>query len=136
LAGAHRCDFRSLGPVPSRPYRAASARQTNRATEGSFTGDGSWSIDQQRDNFQFGGQLFYEIKHGKLGTMLRDVAYQSRTLEFWRTMDGLGDKSTWFLGGSFYCGKGQPMQAAPVSHGAVAARFRQITVLNTEREDI
>jgi len=51
-------------------------------------------------------------------------------------MDELGDKSTWFLGGSFYCGKGQPMQTAPVSHGAVAARFRQITVLNTEREDI
>jgi TldD protein len=101
-----------------------------------FVGDGSWSIDQQRDNFQFGGQLFYEIKHGKLGAMLRDVAYQSRTLEFWHTMDGLGDKSTWFLGGSFHCGKGQPLQAAPVSHGAVAARFRRITVLNTEREDI
>jgi TldD protein len=101
-----------------------------------IVGDGSWSIDQQRDNFQFGGQLFYEIKRGKRGAMLRDVAYQSRTLEFWRTMDGLGDRSTWFLGGSFYCGKGQPMQTAPVSHGAVAARFRQITVLNTEREDI
>lgn len=99
-------------------------------------GDGSWSIDQQRDNFQFGGQLFYEIKHGKLGAMLRDVAYQGRTLEFWHTMDGLGDKSTWFLGGSFYCGKGQPLQTAPVSHGAVAARFRQVAVLNTEREDI
>jgi len=99
-------------------------------------GDGSWSIDQQRDNFQFGGQLFYEIKHGKLGAMLRDVTYQSRTLEFWHTMDGLGDRSTWFLGGSFYCGKGQPLQTAPVSHGAVAARFRHVAVLNTEREDI
>lgn len=99
-------------------------------------GDGSWSIDQQRDNFQFGGQLFYEIKNGKRGQMLRDVAYQGRTLEFWNAMDGLGGQSTYFLGGSFYCGKGQPMQAAPVSHGAVPARFRQVNVLNTGREEI
>jgi TldD protein len=99
-------------------------------------GDGSWSIDQQRYNFQFGGQLFYEIKNGKRGDMLRDVAYQGRTPDFWNAMDGLGDKSTRFVGGSFFCGKGQPAQAAAVSHGAVPARFRQINVLNTERKDI
>jgi TldD protein len=99
-------------------------------------GEGSWSIDQQRYNFQFGGQLFYEIKNGKRGAMLRDVAYQGRTPDFWNAMDGLGDASTRFLGGSFLCGKGQPGQSAPVSHGAVPARFRQINVLNTERNDI
>jgi len=99
-------------------------------------GDGSWSIDQQRYNFQFGGQLFYEIKNGKRGAMLRDVAYQGRTPDFWNAMDGLGDASTRFVGGSFMCGKGQPAQIAPVSHGAVPARFRQINVLNTERRDI
>jgi TldD protein len=99
-------------------------------------GEGSWSIDQQRYNFQFGGQLFYEIRNGKRGDMLRDVAYQGRTPDFWNAMDGLGDKSTYFLGGTFVCGKGQPAQAAPVSHGAVPARFRQINVLNTERKDI
>jgi TldD protein len=99
-------------------------------------GEGSWSIDQQRYNFQFGGQLFYEIKNGKRGAMLRDVAYQGHTPDFWNAMDGLGDKSTRFLGGSFVCGKGQPAQLAPVSHGAVPARFRQINVLNTERRDI
>jgi TldD protein len=99
-------------------------------------GAGSWSIDQQRDNFQFSGQLFYEIKGGRLGPMLRDVAYQGRTTEFWNALDGLGDRSTYFLGGSFWCGKGQPMQAAPVSHGAVPGRFRNVTVLNTEREDV
>jgi len=99
-------------------------------------GAGSWSIDQQRYNFQFGGQLFYEIKDGKRGEMLRDVAYQGNTVEFWNALDGLGDKSTYFLGGAFGCGKGQPAQAAPVSHGAVPARFRQINVLNTERKDI
>ena len=99
-------------------------------------GTGSWSIDQQRHNFQFGGQLFYEIKDGKLGPMLRDVAYQGTTVEFWNSMDGIGDKSTYFLGGAPNCGKGQPEQTAPVSHGAVPARFRQVNVLNTERKDI
>jgi TldD protein len=101
-----------------------------------IVGNGSWSIDQQRHNFQFGGQMFYEIKNGKLGPMLRDVAYQGSTVEFWNSMDGIGDKSTYFLGGAPNCGKGQPEQAAPVSHGAVPARFRQVHVLNTERKDI
>jgi TldD protein len=99
-----------------------------------IVGNGSWSIDQQRHNFQFGGQLFYEIRNGKLGGMLRDVAYQGSTVEFWNSMDGLGDASTYFLGGAPNCGKGQPEQSAPVSHGAVPARFRQVTVLNTERK--
>jgi TldD protein len=101
-----------------------------------IVGNGSWSIDQQRHNFQFGGQLFYEIRNGKLGPMLRDVAYQGSTVEFWNSMDGIGDQSTYFLGGTSNCGKGQPEQSAPVSHGAVPARFRQIAVLNTERRDV
>lgn len=101
-----------------------------------IAGAGSWSIDQQRDNFQFTGQLFHAIDKGKLGPMLRDVAYQGRTVPFWNGMDGLGDASTYFLGGAFNCGKGQPMQIAPVSHGCPPARFRNVTVLNTEREDI
>jgi TldD protein len=96
-------------------------------------GAGSWSIDQQRDNFQFGGQLFYEIKNGKLGELVRDAAYQGRTTSFWSALDGLGDASTYHLGGTFGCGKGEPIQSAPVSHGAVPARFRKVMVLNTER---
>jgi TldD protein len=100
-----------------------------------IVGDASFSIDQQRYNFQFSGQLFYEIKNGKRGDMLRDVAYQGRTPDFWNAMDGLGDASTYHLGGTLFCGKGQPSQIAPVSHGAVPARFRQINVLNTERTD-
>jgi TldD protein len=99
-------------------------------------GNGSWSIDQQRHNFQFGGQLFYEIRHGKIAGMVRDAAYQGSTVEFWNSLDGLGDKSTYFLGGAPNCGKGQPEQSAPVSHGAVPALFRGVTVLNTERRDV
>lgn len=98
-------------------------------------GNGSWSIDHQRRNFQFGGQLFYEIKNGKLGQMLRDVAYQSNTVDFWNSCDGLCGRDEYFLGGAFNCGKAQPMQLAPVSHGAVPARFRNINVINTNRDD-
>ena len=97
-------------------------------------GAGSWSIDQQRDNFQFGGQLFYEIKNGKRGELLRDVAYQSRTTQFWSALDGLGDGTTYQLDGTFTCGKAEPVQLAPVSHGAAPARFRNIRVLNTSND--
>jgi TldD protein len=94
-------------------------------------GDGSYSIDQQRYNFQFGGQTFWEIKNGKVGQMLRDVAYQSRTTDFWNSCDALGGQGTYELGGSFNDGKGEPGQSNAVSHGCPVARFRQINVLNT-----
>ena len=94
-------------------------------------GDGSYSIDQQRYNFQFGGQTFWEIKNGKIVGMLRDVAYQSRTTDFWGACDALGGRDTYRLGGSFNDGKGEPGQSNAVSHGCPIARFRQINVLNT-----
>lgn len=94
-------------------------------------GAGSYSIDQQRYNFQFGGQTFWEIKDGKKGRMLRDVAYQSRTPDFWGACDGLGGEATYELEGTLGDGKGEPMQANAVSHGCPITRFRQINVLNT-----
>jgi TldD protein len=94
-------------------------------------GNGSWSIDQQRYNFQFGGQTFWEIKNGKRGEMLRDVAYQSRTTDFWHACDGLGGPATYELHGAANDGKGEPTQANAVSHGCPVTRFRQINVLNT-----
>ena len=94
-------------------------------------GNGSWSIDQQRYNFQFGGQTFWEIKKGKVGAMLRDVAYQSRTTDFWNACDGLGGKATYEIYGAANDGKGEPTQSNAVSHGSPVARFRQINVLNT-----
>ncbi|HEX8746616.1 MAG TPA: TldD/PmbA family protein [Pyrinomonadaceae bacterium] len=94
-------------------------------------GNGSFSIDQQRYNFQFGGQTFYEVKKGKIAGMLRDVAYQSRTTDFWGACDGLGGPATYQLGGSFNDGKGEPTQSNAVSHGCPIARFRGINVLNT-----
>ena len=94
-------------------------------------GRGSYSIDQQRYNFQFGGQTFWEIKNGKVQGMLRDVAYQSRTTDFWGACDGLGGQSTYEIPGSFNDGKGEPGQSNAVSHGCPVARFRNINVLNT-----
>ncbi len=96
-------------------------------------GDGSFSIDQQRFNAQFGGQLFYEIRGGRIAGMLKDVAYQIRTPDFWNSMDLMGGQRSYQLGGSFFDGKGQPGQINAVSHGAVPARFRDVNVINTGR---
>ena len=70
-------------------------------------GDGSWSIDMQRYNFQFTGQEFWEIKNGKIIGMLRDVAYQGNTVDLWNSCDAVCDSSEYKLGGSFFCGKGR-----------------------------
>jgi TldD protein len=99
-----------------------------------IVGDGSFSIDQQRYNFQFGGQLFYEIKDGKIGQMLEDVAYQANTQEFWSACAGICDEKDWRMGGSFFDGKGQPPQISIVSHGSSTARFNGINVINTARK--
>lgn len=97
-------------------------------------GRGSYSIDQQRYNFQFGGQLYYEVKDGKVTQMLEDVAYQSNTQEFWNSCVQLGGESTYELGGTFFDGKGQPSQASAVSHGCPTTRFADVNVINTGRK--
>jgi TldD protein len=97
-------------------------------------GNGSFSIDQQRYNFQFGGQTFYEIKEGKIAGMLNDVAYQANTQEFWNSCSAICDQSDYRLGGSFNDGKGQPAQSSAVSHGSATTRFNGINVINTARK--
>jgi TldD protein len=97
-------------------------------------GDKSWSIDMQRYNFQFTGQRFFRIRNGRLDGQVRDVAYQATTTDFWGAMEAVGGPSTWRLGGAFNCGKAQPGQVAPVSHGCPSALFRGINVLNTREE--
>jgi TldD protein len=97
-------------------------------------GDRSWSIDMQRFNFQFTGQQFHRIQHGRLAGQLRDVAYQATTTDFWGSMDAVGGPGTYVLGGAFNCGKGQPGQIAAVSHGCPVALFRGVNVRNTKKE--
>ncbi len=87
---------------------------------------GSWSIDHQRYNFQFSGQAFYEVRNGKIVGMLKDVAYQANTLTFWNSMDMIGGKGSYWMGGAFNDGKGEPSQINSVSHGCVPARFRNV----------
>ena len=97
-------------------------------------GRGSYSIDQQRYNFQFGGQLYFEIRDGKIGQMLVDVAYQSNTQDFWNACSAICDERDWRMSGSFFDGKGQPSQVSAVSHGSSTTRFNGINVINTGRK--
>ncbi len=91
-------------------------------------GMGSFSIDQMRYNFQFGGDAFWEIKNGKKTRMLKDVTYQAITTEFWNSCDAVCDQRFWIPHGIMGCGKGDPMQVAFMTHGSAPARFRNINV--------
>jgi TldD protein len=88
----------------------------------------SWSIDDKRLNFQFGTQIAWEIKGGKLGRMLRDATYTGQTPVFWGSLDAVAGPDEWKLHGLTNCGKGQPGQHAHVSHGASPARLRNVQV--------
>ena len=94
-------------------------------------GRGSYSIDQQRYNIQFGGQVFWEIRNGRKFQMLRDVAYVGRTPEFWNSLDVIGGAQTYYLGASFGDAKGQPIQVNAVSHGCPISLFRDTDIINT-----
>ena len=88
----------------------------------------SWSIDDRRLNFQFGTQIAWEIKKGKLGDMLRNPTYTGITPEFWGSCDAVCSESEWVMWGTPNCGKGQPGQVAHTGHGAAPARFRNVRV--------
>ena len=98
-----------------------------------IVGNGSFSIDQQRYNAQFGGELFHEIKDGKVTGPIEDVAYQIRTPEFWNSCVAVCDKRDYRMGGSFFDGKGQPSQVSTVSHGSSTARFNGVNVISSAR---
>jgi len=91
-------------------------------------GRGSFSIDQHRVNFQFGGDFFWEIKEGKLVRPLKKVLYKSCNPEFWNACDAICDERYFQPFGVINCGKGQPGQSSRMTHGAAPARFRNIRV--------
>ncbi|MEO3885161.1 TldD/PmbA family protein [Nonomuraea sp. B5E05] len=122
----------SLVPAPGGPCTDELIAGVERGLY--IVGDKSWSIDMQRYNFQFTGQRAYKISHGKLAGQVRDFAYQATTTDFWQSMEAVGGPQTYVLGGAFNCGKGQPGQIAPVSHGCPAALFRGVRILNTVQE--
>jgi TldD protein len=138
--GCLHADSWSSVPFPRMPNVSLEPAATDVTLDALFSGikrglfiegRGSSSIDQQRYNFQFGGAVIREITNGKLGAMVRDAAYQSRTPDFWASCDGLGGRASYRLWGTSADGKGEPGQTNAVSHGCPPARFRQITVLNT-----
>jgi TldD protein len=88
----------------------------------------SWSIDDKRYNFQFGTEIGYEIKNGKLGRMLRNPTYTGITPQFWNSCDAVANTNYWKMFGTPNCGKGQPGQIAHTGHGAAPARFRNVRV--------
>ncbi len=96
-------------------------------------GRGSWSIDQRRLNFQFGGDLFYEIRNGKKTKMLRDVIYHSITPQFWGAVDAIAGKRYWEPRGFRTCGKGEPMQIAQMTNGGTWIRVRSIPVVRGKK---
>ncbi len=138
--GCLHCDSWSSVPFPRMPNVSLQPAEKEVSLDDLFAdikrglyvvGRGVSSIDQQRYNFQFGGGVIREIRDGKLGAMVKDAAYQSRTPDFWASCDGLGGPSTYRLWGTAADGKGEPGQTNQVSHGCPPARFRNITVLNT-----
>jgi TldD protein len=88
----------------------------------------SWSIDDRRYNFQFGTEIGYEIKNGKLGRLLRNPTYTGITPQFWNSCDAVANEKSWKMYGTPNCGKGQPPQVAHTGHGAAPARFRNVQV--------
>jgi TldD protein len=134
---AHHVPIQRMANVSLRPAQEdiSTADLIGRVEDGIYiVGDKSWSIDMQRYNFQFTGQRFFRIRDGRLDGQLRDVAYQATTTDFWNSLEAVGGPSTWRMGGAFNCGKAQPGQVAPVSHGCPSALFRGVNVLNTVAE--
>jgi TldD protein len=91
-------------------------------------GRGSYSIDQQRYNGQFGGNCFWEIKNGKITRMVTDVTYNAITTDFWANLDAIGDQSSWRMFGTGGDAKGQPTQTNSISHGSPTIRIKKIMV--------
>jgi TldD protein len=95
-----------------------------------FDGMGSFSIDHQRYNFQFGGDAVWEVKNGKVGDMVKNIAYQSKTTDFWGSLDAVCSQECWENWGVFGCGKGEPGQSARMGHGSAPSRFRQVNIVS------
>ena len=86
----------------------------------------SWSIDDKRLNFQFGTEIAWEVKDGKRGRVFKNPTYQGHTLEFWKSLDKVGDESTWKLQSVPNCGKGEPNQIMELGHAIPVMRFASV----------
>ncbi len=121
-----------LEPGPEGGSHTASLDEMIADTEDGILidGIGSFSIDQQRRNFQFGGDAFWKVQDGKVVGMLKDVTYHAMTTEFWNRVDAIGPASERVQWGTDICGKGEPMQIAQMTHACVPVRVRDIEIGN------
>ncbi len=119
-----------LEPGPAGGSNTATLAEAVADTEDGYLidGVGSFSIDQQRRNFQFGGDAFWKIEKGRIVGMVKDLTYQSNTTEFWGNVDAIGPATERELQGTSICGKGEPMQVAQMSHACVPVRVRNIRI--------
>ena len=119
-----------LEPGPDGGSHTATLQEMIADTEDGILidGVGSFSIDQQRRNFQFGGDAFWKVEKGKVVGMLKDVTYQAMTTDFWNSVDAIGPASEWKQCGTNICGKGEPMQLAQMTHACVPVRVRDIQI--------
>jgi TldD protein len=88
----------------------------------------SWSIDDNREGFTLGGEVGWEIKNGKLGDMIKSPRYSGNTVDFWNSLDAIGDQDSWVLWGTPNCGKGQPGQNMRTAQGCSPCRFRKVKI--------
>ena len=119
-----------LEPGPENGSHTATLEEMIADTEDGILidGIGSFSIDQQRRNFQFGGDAFWQVKNGKVVGMLKDVTYHAMTTEFWNKIDAIGPESEREQLGTSFCGKGEPIQLAQMTHACVPVRVRDIHI--------
>ncbi|MEC4986500.1 MAG: TldD/PmbA family protein [Oscillatoria sp. PMC 1068.18] len=122
----------NLGLEPGKPgdsHTASLAEMIADTKDGILIdGLGSFSIDQQRRNFQFGGDAFWQIKQGKIVGMLKNVTYHSMTTDFWNSVDAIGNASELEQCGTNLCGKGEPLQIAQMTHACVPVRVQNIQI--------
>jgi TldD protein len=87
----------------------------------------SWSIDNQRLNFQFGTEVAYEVKGGRRGRLLKNFSYGGITPQFWGSVEAVAGPSE-FRSYGYPCGKGEPKQWGFLSHGASPMLVRDLRI--------
>lgn len=88
----------------------------------------SWSIDDSRNKFQFGCEYARMVRGGRLAEVVRNPNYRGISATFWRSLAGVGGPATVVVGGTPYCGKGEPSQVIRVGHASPACRFTGVDV--------
>ena len=88
----------------------------------------SWSIDDKRVNFQFGCEIAWRIKEGRLTDMYRNPNYTGITTEFWGSCDAVGGHDGVDRVGHAQLRQGPAEAGRPRRARHAPARFRNVRV--------